>query len=402
MNQILNRIANEPFRLFFPLGTLCAFIGVLFWPIKIFEWGLFENTSGRYHSYMQIFGFMLAFVIGFITTAFPKLTKTKTLNYFELSILVFDYSLLLWAVSLENFFLVHLFFALTLVTLLLILGRRFLSRDRNPPETFVFLPIALICALTGSFINVGIATGTLNSLPSILELGNHLIFQGFILFLLLGIGGFLIRSILGWANKLPESKGDKLSVPPYNIRRVFFHITIALGIFASFFIESFLSEGFGTFLRAILVTIEVFGQIKIHKISKSGKLTAYSLQIALWLLVSGCWAIAIVPKEYYVDVLHLAFAGGFALATISVATRVILSHCGYSHLLQKAYLPFTIAITFLIIGLVSRILSVLVVDSYFNHLAYAGLFWGIGLIIWTVFVLSRCVKNTICFSSKKQ
>lgn len=383
---MLAKILSEPFRLFFVLGTLCAYIGVLFWPIKIFEWGLFSQTTSRFHSTMQIYGFIFAFIVGFITTAVPRLTKTRTLNGAEFGILLIDYFLLLGAVFYESFVWVNTLFVLLLCSLIGILSTRFFKRKRNPPETFVFLPVAFMTAIMGSLMNLTQHFGIF---------GNKLVYEGFILFLLLGIGGFLIRSILGWAPKLPENQSDSLQVPRFSRNQFLIHLAVALSILASFFIEYFAFPFFGQVLRAVLVTAEVMFQIKIHRKAQSRKLTAVTLQISLWLLVLGCWAIVIFPVEYAVDVLHLTFVGGFALSTMAVATRVIFSHCGYSHLLQKPYPAFTISIVLMLIGLLTRIVAVLIPDHYFNHLGYAAMAWVLGLFIWTVTVLSKSIFDTV-------
>src|SRR6187402_3605102 len=72
MNATLTRLPSEPFRLFFPLGILAAVAGVMMWPL------LYSGHLGFYpaeaHARVMIEGFMSAFVIGFLGTAFPRLT----------------------------------------------------------------------------------------------------------------------------------------------------------------------------------------------------------------------------------------------------------------------------------------------------------------------------------------
>lgn len=390
LKQIIDKIASEPFRLFFVIGVLCASIGVLYWPIKVFSLGL-ESLSSKVHVHLQMFGFLLAFIIGFLTTAVPRLTQSGTLSIAELTVLIFDFIILQVVIFKENYILMHMCFVVTLLSLMLILGRRFINRKRNPPQTFIFIPFAFLSALTGSVLNIISGIRGLPLIQGDFELGNRLVFQAFIMFLLLGVGGFLIRSILGWAPPLPESTTQPLLLPkekkwPF---RVF--LVSSVVVFLSFWIESLESR----LIRAILITAIVLFQMKIHRKSNSGKLTAYTLQASLWMLIFGCWSVVFAPVEYGVDLMHFAFIGGFSLSTLAVATRVILSHCNYSKLLLGTYWPFSLAVILMLCGLLTRVSVIFLPDFYYHHIAYASGLWLIGLWVWSASILTKCLRDTI-------
>jgi len=169
----------------------------------------------------------------------------------------------------------------------------------------------------------------------------------------------------------------------------------------SFFIQGLLHYKLGVSLLTILILFESIWQIKIHKKPISGKLTAISLQISLWLIVIGYASLLLVPTWFRIDVIHLVFVGGFALATIAVATRVILSHCGYSRLLKQSYAPFTITVVLMLSGLNFRISAFMQPDSYYTYIAYSGLIWLMGLVVWSLFILSLCIKDTLTYLNSK-
>lgn len=380
----MRRVLEDPFRLFFPWGTLWALVAVVFWPIRVFNLGFFD-TSTKFHSYLQIYGFMFSFVIGFLTTAVPRLTRTDYLRPLELVVLFFLQLMSLIFLFQGNYTNAHIAFISTIFALLGVLLPRFLKRKRNPPATFVFIPFAFLSAILGAFL--------LASARAV-DLGNVLLMQGFVIFLLMGVGGFLIRSILGWGGFAPADTAEKIQVPDFSASQIIWHGLIAAGILASFPVEVFLNYKLGYLIRAVSVSVELIWQFKIYKINKSGKLSANTLQLSLVLLVCGLWGMFFAQREFGLAFLHLCFAGGFAFSTFSVATRVIFSHCGCSELLTGFYRPFTVALWFMFFGLIVRFFAEFSTAAYFTHLAYAGGLWSLGVLIWAFSILPKCINMT--------
>lgn len=387
------KMADEPFRLFFPLGTLYCLIGVSYWPLKVFGVA-FIDVPSQFHTFMQVYGFMTAFVIGFLGTALPRLTEARRFSTAELAALFLLHSVAVACVWRGDDLRAQYAFFATILTLIALLAARFFKRRRNPPETFVFVPLAFLSALSGSALLAGFYAG-LPGLPlESYDIGIALAFQSYILLLLVGVGGFLIRSILGWAPPLPQSPAERLAVAPWRGNAFGAHLLAGLAIVASFWIEVFLHRESGLALRAFVVTVECFAQIKIHRRSPSGKLTARALQASLWLLVIGTWFPVFSPPEYGIGIMHFVLVGGFALSTFSVATRVILSHCGYGRILNGAYRPFSLAVGLMLFGVFVRVSADFIPQAYEHHLAYAGAAWIAGLTIWAGSVLSKAVRDT--------
>ncbi|MBX7147657.1 NnrS family protein [bacterium] len=380
MNKIFNKIAADPFRLFFPLGTLMALMGVLYWPLTLT--GRMHEHTPWFHKQLVLFGFLFSFVIGFLGTAVPRFTAASLLSIGEVVILFLLWTGGVLGIFYENHLWTSLLIILTLIFLITTLAKRFLTRQKNPPPTFIFIPFGFLCLFLSQLLSF-------SSNPQLLTLSKNLFFQGTILFLLLGVGGFLIKSILGFGAILPQNPGDKMPDISFLNKSHTLLITLASLLFLSFFIEVYLHEKVGMCLKAFIASFFCFYQIQIHKKPTSGKLTAQTLRFSLWFLVIGLWGATLAPFQYRVSFLHLGFVGGFSLSTFAVATRVILSHTGNGHLLNQKYTPFTIAVILMSIGLLARFGADFVPAGYIHHLTYGAITWAIGVIVWSIFILAK-------------
>ncbi len=388
--QLWHTICADPFRIFFPIGTALAVVGALYWPGLWLE--IISNYPSRFHILMMIYGFMWAMIQGFITTAVPRLTGSKTLSSTELMLLLSCFSAIIISLWRQQYLLCHLLFFTNIILLLGILGKRLLRSQRSLPPTFVYLPAGFLAALMGTFLSILISIHPFTQAAMLTALASNLVFQGLILFLLLGIGGFLIRSILGWAAPLPTNQGD--AMPTFrNAGDVKWHVLAAILILGSFFLEIWAPQA-GRLIRAVVSTCVVFLQLKIHRKVISGKLSAYTLQLAMFLLIAGLWGQIFAPAAYRITWLHFTFMGGFSISAFSIATRVILSHCNYSELLQKRYTPFTVSMTLILFGLSSRVAANFFPDAFFSHLSYAAFAWVLGIVIWSSAILSKLMRNT--------
>src|SRR5262245_34059336 len=67
---------TDPYRIFFPLGIVLGVMGVSIWPLYYF--GITAGYSGRAHAFVQTDGFLFSFIAGFLLTAIPRFTGTRT------------------------------------------------------------------------------------------------------------------------------------------------------------------------------------------------------------------------------------------------------------------------------------------------------------------------------------
>ncbi len=391
LKQILFKCADEPFRLFFPLGIIWLLFGILFWPLAVYFPHLNHHTP-QFHVQLMILGFMLSFIVGFLGTALPRFTQTKHFTPMELFLILAPYSMILHGIFNHKDRITYFAFLVLILVFLSRLLSRFLQKKRMPPPSFIYIPVAFLCMMIVGILQL---QHTLNPItdPHLLQLSRLLFSQAIVLLLLMGIGSFLIKSILGWADPLPQNPGDTIPTFKFN-KKIYFHLLCALFLLLSYFIEVWLHIFLGRVLRTFIVSFVLTYEIKVHKIPASGKLTAHTLRTSLILLMLGMWGQLLAPDRYYLPFAHLIFYGGFLLSTLSVATRVILSHCGYAHLLNQRYLPYSIACTFILLGLLGRFVADYT-QTYLNHLAWAAILLACGVIIWSIFILGKCIRNTL-------
>jgi hypothetical protein len=75
-------LRHDPWRLFFPLGVLLAWAGVLEW--LLYALGLTAAYPAIFHATAQIQGFMTCMAVGFLYTFVPRRTATPEPSPLEL------------------------------------------------------------------------------------------------------------------------------------------------------------------------------------------------------------------------------------------------------------------------------------------------------------------------------
>ena len=120
---------GEPFRIFFPAGTLIGIAGIALWPA--YYAGLVITYPGTGHARLMIEGFMASFIIGFLGTAGPRMTSTLPFSRLEV-VALFTLDLLAAGLHFGN---AHrtgdLLFVMCIAFFIFTIGRRFVS-DRIP------------------------------------------------------------------------------------------------------------------------------------------------------------------------------------------------------------------------------------------------------------------------------
>lgn len=243
--------------------------------------------------------------------------------------------------------------------------------------SFLYLPFAFIVGIVGGLLNLSASSGLTWVGPQGLLVGTSAIYYGFVLFLFLGISGFLVRSILGWE-------------PRANFAGKTSRLVMASLVLLSFIFVGSRFEFHANLIRAIVCSIELIMQVRLYKWPVSQKLAAYSLWLSLWMIIAGLWVVVIFDPLYWIDLFHATYLGGVGLGTLAIASRVVLNHSGYSQLLQgPIYKPFAWVVCLLFLSLVTRSSAGFLPDTYYNHLNYAGIFWIFGVLIWTFAIMKK-------------
>jgi uncharacterized protein involved in response to NO len=235
-----------------------------------------------------------------------------------------------------------------------------------------------------SLLLVGVM-GTGN--PRCALLGGMLLNQGFVLYLVLGIGGFLLPRILKLPPK-PEFPESRVPTPRWRVTAL---LATSLGaiLLGTFVFEvltgSSRSAGLVRFLAA---AIYLGLEIPAHRSTAPRLTIIIFLRAALVFILLGLLFPMFWPAQRIAG-MHVVFIGGFSLMTFTVATRVVLGHSGYSHLFPTR-LPFLIATSLLLLGgLVLRVSGDFVPANRASMLSCASYLWMFAAGVWGWRVLPK-------------
>lgn len=376
-------IRNEPFRLLFPLGFMLAIMGIGAW-IPFYLWPAEFPYPGQGHAIVQIQGFLMCFILGFLLTMLPKVLGVATLGRLQ-SILIpagiIALSVCAWmntagyqmAVQALNLFLIGNFLVFALL--------RWPNRKTPPPSTFIFIPLAFAANAIGTALRIVFYLGALDA--DALRLASLLQYQAFPLLLILGIGGFLLPRFFGTGVIDPAAPRGPKGVP------LLLPLAMAALLIAGYALEAAAPWiGSGTLpvrlaylLRTAVWAWFIFGQLRLTRIT--GKPPPYlsAARIALFLIGLGT-AMPILLPAYLLAWEHVIFINGFLWLTFSVAARVAASHGGRMDVLdqhRKKLLGFGIL---LFIAMATRVATDIWTDGHWMHLALASAFALIALGIW--------------------
>lgn len=381
----LRLFCKEPYRLFFPLGLIWAFVGSSHWLALQFK--LTTDYGPFYHGMMQIIGFGGCFASGFLLTALPNFLGTKASDPWELFL-----SLALGAAG-GALLMAGLYkpaglaFAALMIHIDIFTIRRFLKRQGEPPP-FMYLAWGLAMGTLGAIL-------TLYPLPGMAKVGIKMLEQGMLIAFVMGIGSFLGARMLGTFQPpafLFKMTPGKPPVPPFVKMKRYFALG-GLLLFASFWLENF-SPIAGKLLRAAVVTAQLCLFGRIYRLPQSPAFSARALWLSLWLLITGLWAAAFFANPMHeIAALHVAYIGGLGLMMLAMSLRVVGSHGGVIALWEKSRVSIVLIVACALVALLSRVTAVFVPKLYFQHLAGAAAIWNIALIIWAFIALPKLTPS---------
>jgi uncharacterized protein involved in response to NO len=211
-----------------------------------------------------------------------------------------------------------------------------------------------------------------------------------VLLLVLGIGGFLGPRLLGFA-QLPQFVKVGSPTPSSSQNRVLLFKAAGLAVLLSLFAE----YGFGVFamafVRAAVVTIVILSAVQSWRLPQVRTTLSWCVWSAQWLVILAVWLVAIAPR-YRIDLLHVLFIGGFTLLILAVGTRVTLSHGGHGLTQEQRLWPLRIGLSTGLIAMLARVGAPFAGILYFAHLAWAGLLWMIGMLVWGSYLV-RLIRS---------
>lgn len=372
----------EPFRIFFPLATLLGISGVSLWPL--FFSGLHKFYPGPMHARLMIEGFLAGFVFGFLGTALPRLLSAPSLRRGELWSLVGLYLLTAGLHIGEQPRAGDVAF----IALMLCFGGCMIARVRRraelPPPAFVLAGFGLLSGLIGPVLWLCGLQGWASGRVALF--GGMLLNQAFVLFLLLGVGTFLLPRFLRLRGVRPMVE-ERTASPGWWLRASFSGAT-GLALLGSYWLEAGQPAApAAVWLRAIAAIGFLAAMVPFHRQSLPVRTAPLAAQVALLALVAGLVFPLLWPGQRIAG-LHVVFLGGFSLITFTVATRVVLGHSGNEALFETRLPALQVAAFLLLAGTVLRTVGDFL-PTRPHWLSAASYLWMLAAGVWGFSVLPK-------------
>lgn len=390
---MFKKICEEPYRLFFPLGVLAGIFGVSHW--LFYSLGLLHEYSAVFHSSIQTQLYVSLFIVGFLMTAGPRFAGAPHATSKEVAAFLVIFISMFFCFI----FYLWLFSEMLFVVLLLMLGfflfQRMLKKGvYKPPAEFVWIPIGILCGVIGSVLSISGRAGFLPAMA--LAVGKPMKEQGFILSVVMGVGGFLGPRLMGFSGLMkPSELRSMAEAQKKRLQRMKIHFFAGVCLLASFWLEGrgWIAAAYG--FRALIVTLELLWTATIYRIPTARELHARLLWCSLWMVIVGYWGSALWPIQRKA-MLHLVFIGGFSMMIFAVATMVTLSHAGEGEKLKKPLWALRFAATGAVLALLFRLVAPFFPVYYFGLLGAAAACWLGAGVCWLWFIIPKLMqrKNT--------
>ncbi len=359
------RLLHEPFRVFFPWALVAGCVGVALWPLFLTQWLPFY--PGLAHARLMTEGLLGAFALGFLSTAAPRMIESPPLAR---GLVVFYLLLHVAVVGLHASGRVAwgdgLFAGLWALWLAVMVWKWAVQRQDSPPAGAVAVLGGVLCGVAGA--GAMAAGADLSGTWMAYRLPRLLLYEGFLLLPLLGVGSFLFSRITGLAAR---AGGGKLAVMS----------AATLAVVATFFLEAGGWPRTGLLLRAAVVLAVLGWCIPGLWWRRVRGTQAWALRLGLWSVVLASPLQAAWP-ERLVALGHVLFTSGFGLVTLAVAARVTDGHSGHREAAhgRSAWLRW---ITWLVLlTMATRVSADIWPQVQRSHYIYAALLWIVISALW--------------------
>ena len=380
-NTALTRL-SEPFRLFFPFGVLWGIVGVALWPL--FFAGALNYYPSFAHPRLMIDGFAAFFIFGFMMTAGPRLLGAPAFRSKCISAIFGLACVANLAFVFNQLVLGDTLFALAALALLLKAYRAYCTRTDMPPPGFPLAALGLLCACVGSSLLA--LTGSAWPNATAYALGKVLLFQGFTMLPIIGVGAFFFPKIIGGQNR---HDFDETMTPNAEWKRRFRHsIFAAFGFAASVVIELTGHITVAYIVRMLTLAAYILTQLPWMAFRRKERMHGLQLIFALGTIAIGLLGAALFPG-YKIAWLHAYFFVGLTGTIFLVSIRVVFGHSDRPDLIRKSVKIFAWVTGTLSLAAATRIVADFRPDLRTTHYIYASVLWLICAFIWLVFVAPK-------------
>jgi uncharacterized protein involved in response to NO len=373
---------SEPFRLFFPIGVVLAWVGIGHW--LLYDLGITRTYSCLLHGLVQMQGFMMAFAVGFLLTAIPRRTRTPPPSASEMSLLAAALIATAAAAVAERWIAAEVAYLAIFALLLRFAVTRLRAADaRRPPAAFVLIPFAILHGIVGGVL---LLAATLPGVPaSLMGLGRLLVEQGVFLCLVVGVGSLVLPLMAG------APPPADLDASPRERWKALGYAAAGVVLGGSFGLEYAGWERLAPLLRGAVVAAGLGLGGGVWRPPQKPGLHRRLVWLAAWLVPAGLVVSALWPS-YRVPALHIVFIGGFSLMAFGVATHVAFSHLGLEGLAAGRPRAIIVLGASFLLALAAR-LAADASGTYFDHLGWAAGFWITGSAVWLAFLGPRFVRH---------
>ena len=318
----------EPYRVLFPIGVAAALAGLVPWlayaASLASRWPRAWPVAwpGRVHAALMVQGFELAFICGFLLTAMPAFTHGPRVTRAELALVSGAVVAFVVLRALELPAAAGAYLA-ALLALAASVARRVRPGAAAPPEEFLLVATGMALGLAGGVVQ---ALAALGVMPGTAErAGVRCVSLGMMPALVLGLGGLLVPTFAMMRDPLAIAGIARAGDRP---RRRAFTLAIAALLVLAVNLEF---AGLGTpaaVLRALAALASTQLAWKLWRLPGRRNRLSWAIWSAGWCVALGFTAAALLPLQR-VEAWHVAFVGGYALLTLGIATRVVVSHGGH-------------------------------------------------------------------------
>lgn len=357
-------------------------VGVFLWPFYYAGW--LPYYPGFAHTRLMIDGFAGFFIFGFLMTAGPRLLGAPPFSRNAVGT-VFTLVFISCCGQLLNLVAVgDIFFCLSVGSMVFYAINAYRSRCDCPPPGFPLAVLGLLSACFGSLFLALVSLGIAD--PYLFSLGKILLFQGFTLLPIVGVGAFFFPKILGGRNThdFPEMR-----VANDEWKRRFRHsLFVGIGFFVSIGLELAHYTTLAYALRLGALGSYWFTEIPFREFRREQSLHGIQLLIILSTIGIGLAGAAVFPA-YKVAWLHAYFVVGLTGVIFLVSIRVVFGHSGHPELIRKSTRLFPWITGALLFAAATRIFADFYLSVQTSHYLYAAAIWLACGFVWMVFVAPK-------------
>lgn len=360
----------EPYRLLFPLGLLFGAVGMGMW-IPYYFWPETFDYPGQGHAIVQVQGFLLCFIFGFLGTMLPKVLGVKPLGTFQFLLFPLALTALVISALLGMPRVSQAFHLLLLFNFITFIARRWRHRAGTPPPPFLFIGLAMAADLVGTCLRIHALSWDMSA--AALRASLLFQYQAFPLLLILGVGSFLLPKLFNNVVVTPQSlRGMQGGIQPVALALVLlFLATFAFEAWGPAWLGYPGAVRIAHAIRAGVWAWFLLNRVRIHKVPypqpaylEGARMSLYA--IAIGMILPVFWPAWLLAWE------HVVFLGGLMWLTLSIASRVVSAHGGALDLLVRNRKPTMAYGAIILVAVAVRVSTDLWIDSRWLHLAIAG------------------------------